>query len=100
MSADFYRFIKINLGDFIMMNLYNVDVRVSDINTGSRYLIQTVVSASHEIDARSVAMTELSFQGFLDEANLLSVDINENTDRFRLISIDPAPPQQVGVTIL
>lgn len=69
------------------MKMFNVVVRVSDQNTGRRFTITAAVAAKHEAEARSLALRELSDKDLLTDANLLSVDINENLDRAVLVSI-------------
>lgn len=69
------------------MKMFNVMIRVSDQNTGRRFSISVVTTAKHEIEARTLALRELSDKDLLTDANLLSVDINENLDRVVVVSI-------------
>ncbi len=69
------------------MKMYTVTIKVADQNTGNRYLLTSVVTAAHECDARAVAFTGLSDKDLLMDANILTVDIVENLDRFALVSV-------------
>jgi hypothetical protein len=69
------------------MKMFNVVIRVSDQNTGRRFTFTAAVTAKHESEARTLTMRELSDQDLLTDANILTVDINENLDRVVLVSI-------------
>ena len=71
------------------MKMFTVIVKVSDINTGKRFEITTETLAKNEIEARSIAFMALA-ETYLMDANILTVDINENLSRFRLVGILPA----------
>jgi hypothetical protein len=71
------------------MKMFTVIIKVSDQNTGTRYVLTTETLAKTEIEARSIAFTELADPYLLD-VNILTVDINENLNRFRLVDVKPA----------
>ena len=71
------------------MKMFTVIVTVSDQNTGNRFVITTETLAKTEIEARSIAFMALA-DTYLMDANILTVDINENLSQFRLVGILPA----------
>jgi hypothetical protein len=70
------------------MKMFTVTIKVACQNTGRRYLLTSVVATDHELDARGLAMEGLSDNDLLMDANILTVDIVENLDRFALISVN------------
>jgi hypothetical protein len=69
------------------MKMFTVTVKVSGMDTGKRFTITADVCAKHELEARTMALREISDKDLLTDANLLSVDITENLDRVNLVSI-------------
>jgi hypothetical protein len=70
------------------MKMFTVVITVSSMDTGKRFVITVETLAKHESEARVIALRGIN-DDLLMGANLLSVDINENLDRFRFISIKP-----------
>ena len=71
------------------MKMYNVRLKLAAQHNGARFIVEAVVSAKHESEARALAFQGLSDPYLLD-ANVLTVDIVENLDRFTFVSINPA----------
>jgi hypothetical protein len=69
--------------------MFTVIITVSSQDTGKRFVITTEVAAKEAVEARTIALRGIS-DDFLMDANILSIDINENLDRFRFVSIKPA----------
>jgi len=72
------------------MKMFTVTIKVSDQNTGNRFLITSEALAKTEIDARSIVFNELG-DSYLMDVNILTVDINENLNRFALVSVESLP---------
>lgn len=68
------------------MKMFTVEIKVSNQNTGKRYLITSLVMAKHEMVARAVAFVNLA-DDYLIDVNVLTVDINENLDGFHCVSM-------------
>jgi two-component sensor histidine kinase len=68
--------------------MFTVIITVSSKDTGNRFVITTEALALHEAEARVIAFSNIH-EDLLMDANVLTVDINENLDRFRFVSIKP-----------